>query len=324
MDRARSRPPRRTFPGRAAGSRRRRGGLAGSTPLPHRRWGPFFAAPLFADDATRREVEAINSEHAKNLKSDAFRIYQLTKARFPVAHPFSKFGTGDRKTLRPPDGAGAPPVEPLRTFYGANYVGSNMAGAVCGPQSLGELQRLSESAFARVRPGGGARSPPSAAYHLVEPAPAVDDAYVLASLSSQRAVSLQWILPYDRASPGAAAADRVDERYARHDLFLAHILGHEGPASLLADLRRRGLATQLGAGAGADPRRRRRGLVGSRRRRDTNLVAATPRRCDVDIPGGGGLDPRGPRRREYRPGSRNDPAQARTRTSSGRSTCRWS
>ncbi|KAH8051135.1 M16 peptidase-like protein [Aureococcus anophagefferens] len=51
------------------------------------RWGPFFASPLFAADATRREVEAINSEHSKNLKSDAFRVYQLEKSLFPAAHP---------------------------------------------------------------------------------------------------------------------------------------------------------------------------------------------------------------------------------------------
>ena len=73
------------------------------------RWGPFFASPLFAADATRREVEAINSEHSKNLKSDAFRVYQLEKSLFPAAHPFSKFGTGNRTTLRPPDGTGEPP-----------------------------------------------------------------------------------------------------------------------------------------------------------------------------------------------------------------------
>ena len=29
------------------------------------RWGPFFGSPLFAKDATRREVEAINSEHGR-------------------------------------------------------------------------------------------------------------------------------------------------------------------------------------------------------------------------------------------------------------------
>ena len=51
------------------------------------RWGPFFSSPRFAQDATRREVEAIDSEHSKNLKSDGFRLFQLTKSRFPTHTP---------------------------------------------------------------------------------------------------------------------------------------------------------------------------------------------------------------------------------------------
>ena len=46
--------------------------------------------------------------------------------------------------------------------------------------------------------------------------------------------------------------DRRQKRYFRDDLFLSHILGHEGPDSILADLRRRGLATGLGAGSACD------------------------------------------------------------------------
>ena len=63
---------------------------------------------------------------------------------------------------------------------------------------------------------------------------------------------MQWVLPYDRSSPENAFADRIQKRYFRDDLFLSHILGHEGPDSVLADLRRRGLATGLGAGSGED------------------------------------------------------------------------
>ncbi|KAH8062860.1 M16 peptidase-like protein [Aureococcus anophagefferens] len=68
-----------------------------------------------------RVLLAINSEHSKNLKSDAFRVYQLEKSLFPAAHPFSKFGTGNRTTLRPPDGTGEPPRGALVEFYGEHY-----------------------------------------------------------------------------------------------------------------------------------------------------------------------------------------------------------
>jgi len=215
------------------------------------RWGPFFSSPKFAQDATRREVEAIDSEHSKNLKSDGFRLFQLTKSRFPTTHPFSKFGTGTRKTLRPPNGDGDPPVSQLREFYGMNYVGSNMACVVCSTQSLDVLQKLTESALQDVR-STTERRPPSTLYFNEDPTPSDTDAYVLASLQSQRELSVQWVLPYDRSSPENAFADRIQKRYFRDDLFLSHILGHEGPDSVLADLRRRGLATGLGAGSGED------------------------------------------------------------------------
>jgi insulysin len=215
------------------------------------RWGPFFSAPRFAADATRREVEAIDSEHSKNLKSDGFRLFQLTKARFPATHPFSKFGTGTRKTLRPPDGTGEPPVAQLREFYARNYVGSNMACVVCSTQSLDVLQKEVEQGLRDVK-NGGPRNPPSTLYFEEAPVPQDTDAYVVGSLQSQRELSIQWVLPYDRSGPDNAFKDRVEKRYARDDLFLSHILGHEGPQSLLADLRRRGLATSLGAGSGED------------------------------------------------------------------------
>jgi insulysin len=38
----------------------------------------FFIAPLFTESATNRELNAIESEHAKNINNDGFRIYQVS------------------------------------------------------------------------------------------------------------------------------------------------------------------------------------------------------------------------------------------------------
>lgn len=40
--------------------------------------------------ATSRELNAIESENAKNLQNDGFRAYQLEKSRANPLHPFSK------------------------------------------------------------------------------------------------------------------------------------------------------------------------------------------------------------------------------------------
>jgi insulysin len=41
------------------------------------RFGSFFSVPLFTESATSRELNAIESENAKNLQSDVFRLYQV-------------------------------------------------------------------------------------------------------------------------------------------------------------------------------------------------------------------------------------------------------
>jgi insulysin len=41
------------------------------------RFAQFFAAPLFSESATGRELNAIDSEHAKNINSDGFRLHQV-------------------------------------------------------------------------------------------------------------------------------------------------------------------------------------------------------------------------------------------------------
>ena len=64
-----------------------------------KRFGSFFVSPLFTETATGRELNAIESEHSKNLQSDAFRTYQLQKGRQNQAHPHSKFFTGNKRTL---------------------------------------------------------------------------------------------------------------------------------------------------------------------------------------------------------------------------------
>ena len=43
------------------------------------RFSQFFVAPLFTASATNRELNAIESEHAKNINSDSFRVYQVSE-----------------------------------------------------------------------------------------------------------------------------------------------------------------------------------------------------------------------------------------------------
>ena len=73
------------------------------------RFSQFFLAPLFTAGSTAREMNAVDSEHKKNLQSDGWRFYQLLKhlstqrpATAAGGHPFHRFSTGDLGTLNQP------------------------------------------------------------------------------------------------------------------------------------------------------------------------------------------------------------------------------
>lgn len=59
------------------------------------RFSQFFIAPLFTASATEREINAVNSEHEKNIASDMWRLDQLDRHSGDQNHPFHKFGTGE-------------------------------------------------------------------------------------------------------------------------------------------------------------------------------------------------------------------------------------
>lgn len=63
------------------------------------RFAQFFVSPLFTASATGRELNAIESEHSKNINNDGFRLYQLEKDLSNPQHPLSKFATGNKETL---------------------------------------------------------------------------------------------------------------------------------------------------------------------------------------------------------------------------------
>ena len=63
------------------------------------RFSGFFHSPLFAPSGTIRELNAVDSEHKKNLQNDIWRIYQLNKHLTKPGHVWSKFGSGNKMSL---------------------------------------------------------------------------------------------------------------------------------------------------------------------------------------------------------------------------------
>lgn len=59
----------------------------------------FFISPTFNQDYTNKEVNAVNSEHEKNILIDSRRENMIFKSQAFKGNPFSKFSTGNYATL---------------------------------------------------------------------------------------------------------------------------------------------------------------------------------------------------------------------------------
>ena len=203
------------------------------------RFAGFFVDPLFNQDATSREVNAIDSEHSKNLQSDFWRYEQLIKLRADPRHPYAKFGTGNRATLRNGDSGAR---EALLNFHGRYYQADQMSLSLVGPQSLDELQALATKNFDSVPTQYPLLPPSSAAYDALplpfRPSETTPQAVLMVPVNDVRTLKLVWCMPvtdldlWVRAKPEDAWSLLVRNR---------------GEGGLLPLLKRKGLAAGLDA-----------------------------------------------------------------------------
>ncbi|MBK8526482.1 MAG: insulinase family protein [Rubrivivax sp.] len=193
------------------------------------RFAQFFIAPLFDARYTEREMNAVASEHQKNLENDLWREQQVQVQAYAVGHPARHFGTGSKTTL-----AGVTRDE-LLAFYRSEYSAGRMTLALTGNASLDQLEHWARQYFAAV--------PDRALPALVYPSDYLPHKAALRMLRMEpikdlRQLSLQFPLPGLYGGWPNKSAE-----------LLGYLFGSEGPGSLLAQLKAEGLATSLSAGA---------------------------------------------------------------------------
>jgi insulysin len=202
------------------------------------RFAQFFLCPCFTESATSRELKAVDSENAKNLQADNWRLMQLYKSTADPAHPFHKFGTGNLSTLRdrPEDVVGlelraAPggevalkltpqhraPVsvrDSLFAFHAKHYSANAMRLVVVGREDLDTLQAWVVPLFSAVP--NTDRLPPVWAT-LPYGAAQLGRELKVVPVRDLRTLSVWWALPPLRPL----------YRSKPHRI-LSHLLGHEG------------------------------------------------------------------------------------------------
>ena len=259
------------------------------------RFSRFFIDPVLSPEAAGREMQAVDSEHAKNMRSDPWRGYQLFKSTAREGSALNAFSTGNLATLNTSGVHDA-----LRAFHARHYVAPSMRLVVVSNHSVDELVSLVRGMFAAVRsqpldllsPATSSAAVSDASLHAA--VEAVDVAASLASpgatspsllwsadalplrvdwrpLENSHVVAFYFPLPPIVSDPGVEAAESgalsgvEEDGGARNSSantgltnsgdvrtravdFVAHLLGDEGPGSLLAELKLRGLGEELSAG----------------------------------------------------------------------------
>lgn len=200
------------------------------------RFSQFFIAPLFTPSATQREMNAVNSENAKNLQNDHRRLYQLQKSLSNPDHPFHKFGTGNLETLGTiPNESGMDVRTALIEFHATYYSASIMKLVICGKESLTTLKSWAEELFSEIRNTG--RSFPTFGEAVPFDESRLARVVHVAPVKDLRVIDISWPLP-----------SLHSDFLTKPTKILSHLMGHEGPGSILSYLKTQKWANGLSAG----------------------------------------------------------------------------
>eukprot|EP00435_Cladocopium_sp_Y103_P063842 s876_g25.t1 len=97
----------------------------------------------------KKEVQAINSEHQKNVQSNVRRIFELLEQQAKPESVVGRFATGNMETLYEiPSRNGTSPVDALKVYFKNRYCPEQMRLVTFGPQKLSEqLELVSKAGF---------------------------------------------------------------------------------------------------------------------------------------------------------------------------------
>ncbi|GAA5908366.1 hypothetical protein JCM6882_007915 [Rhodosporidiobolus microsporus] len=198
------------------------------------RHSQFFTAPLFDASCTDREVNAVDSEFRRNLQLDARRLFQLGKAVSSPDSVYWKFGTGSKETLwLEPREKGVDVRARLLEWYNENYSANLMSLVVLSNHSLDDLASMVVSEYSDV---------PNANLAV----PDYPDPPITAK-EGQTEVSYRTVKDTPQLRIEFGLPDLREQYATKPGRYLSHYFGHEGPGSILAELKARGWATSLSA-----------------------------------------------------------------------------
>ena len=199
------------------------------------RWAAAMGRPLLAAEVLGKEINAVDSEHAKNQQQDVWRLNHLGRTTFgkpsdPMSrpHPYATFGSGNKASLMAAGGDDeGKRIQVLQRavaeFCETYYQAQNMTLAVISNHSLDELEHTVRRYFTGIPHTPSAKLPVLPPLNPQHNLPTV---LHVVPIRETKTLQLQWPV-------------RETMTLYRHkpQRILSHLLGHEGPGSLTAVLR---------------------------------------------------------------------------------------
>ncbi|KAJ8667813.1 hypothetical protein QAD02_009476 [Eretmocerus hayati] len=199
------------------------------------RFSQFFIAPLFNEAMTDKEMNAVHSEHEKNIASDIWRLDQLDKSSANPDHPYNKFGTGSIETLDViPKQKGINVREELLKFHSTWYSANIMSLSVLGKESLDELEKMILEMFSDVE-NKNIEAPKWNEHPFTDEH--FQTKWYIVPIKDLRNLNITFPIP-----------DWHEHFRSRPVNYWSHLLGHEGKGSLLSALKEKGWCNSLVAG----------------------------------------------------------------------------
>ncbi|KAJ6107127.1 Peptidase M16 core [Penicillium sp. IBT 18751x] len=201
------------------------------------RFAQFFVSPLFLESTLDRELRAVDSENKKNLQSDLWRLMQLNKSLSNPKHPYHHFSTGNLQTLKEdPQKRGLEVRSEFIRFYEKHYSANRAKLVVLGRESLDTLEQWVEELFADVENKDLAQN----RWDDVQPFSEEDMCTQVFAKPVMDSRSMDMYFPF---------IDEENLNDVQPSRYISHLIGHEGPGSVLSYLKGKGWANGLSAGA---------------------------------------------------------------------------
>ncbi|KAI1338019.1 hypothetical protein F5Y15DRAFT_407897 [Xylariaceae sp. FL0016] len=201
------------------------------------RFAQFFIEPLFLESTVDRELRAVDSENKKNLQSDQWRLHQLEKSQANPKHPYCHFSTGNFEVLKTrPEADGVDVRQKFIEFHGKHYSANRMKLCVLGREPLDVLESWVTDLFSDV-PN---KDLPQNRWE--DEAPYNKEQLAMQNFAKPVMDSreLNLFFPF------------LDEEHlfkTQPNRYISHLVGHEGPGSIMAYVKSKGWANSLSAGA---------------------------------------------------------------------------